>query len=304
MKPEFSEFTYGFSLINELANALSCTAVPILPSLIEEGKEEGGYDAKLLSKKGKFLYLQFKLSNWMKVSSAREYKVSGHSLSLPYYRFEITSELISKQHSLLLSLENFEPLTFYVAPAFHLNDEINAHWSSGSATQNSVFVKPSSIGALPDLNPHRVCFDTVSIAKKQGYLFSEPQEIEIFPFQNFSEFVIAEVVQETDTLESSISRAREQYTMAIENAHQSNLDPSLRPEQSEIFDYSLPIRTIRTRRTRISDTWQLQDPLERDLLRLEEILSKPPANRRDLLRQVAQVSSGIFGAQAIAIVKE
>ena len=179
MKAEFSEFTYGFSLVNELANALSCTAVPIFPSLLEEGKEGGGYDAKLLSKKGTILYLQFKLSDLMKMRSTREYKIPGHNLSLPYYRFEIMSERISEQHSLLLALEKIEPLTFYVAPIFHLSGEINAHWSSGSVTQHSVFVKPSSIGDLPDHNPHRVCFDAASIAKNQAYFFSELQEAEV-----------------------------------------------------------------------------------------------------------------------------
>ena len=295
MKAEFSEFTYGFSLVNELTKTLPCIAVPIFPSLPEEGKEGGGYDVKLLlSKKGKILNLQFKLSDWMKAPSAREYKIPGHSLSLPYYRFEITNERISKQHSLLLSLENIEPLTFYAAPAFHLNDEINSHWDSDSVTQNSVFVKPSSIRALPDPNPHRVCFDTASIANKQAYFFSEPQEIEVLPFQSFSEFVIAEVDRETDTLESSIIRAHEQYDTAIENAYRREPDRSLRPKD---FEGSLRAST------RISDVQQLQDRLDRDLLRLRKILSEP-VDGRDLLRQVAQVSSGIFGAQAIAVVKE
>ena len=299
MKAEFSEFTYGFSLVNELAKALSCTAVPIFPSLSEEGKKGGGYDAKLLSKKGKILNLQFKLSDRMKARSAREYKIPGHSLSLPYYRFQITSERISEQHSLLLSLEDIEPLTFYAAPAFYQNDEINAHWSSDSVTRNSVFVKPSSIGDLPDFNPHKVCFDAASIAKEQAYFFSEPREIPILPFQSFSEFVIAEVVQETNTLESSISRAREQYASAIRNARRRERDRSLQPE---IFDYLLPTETSDILRpVKIPSLWQLRDRLTRDLLRLEEILSEP-ADGRDLLRQVAQVSSGIFGAQAIAVV--
>ena len=295
MKAEFSEFTYGFSLVNELAKTLTCTAVPIFPSLLEEGKEGGGYDVELLlSKKGKALYLQFKLSDWMKARSAREYKIPGHSLSLPYYRFKITSERISEQHSLLLSLEDKQPLTFYAAPAFYLKEDINTYWSSDSVTRNSVFAKPSSIGALPDNNPHRVCFDATSMAKKQAYLFSEPQEIELFPFQSFSEFVISEVAKETDTLENSIRRARKQYATAIENAYQRELDRSLGPEGFEDF---LPDRT------RISDIPELQDCLDRDLLRLRKILSEP-VDGRDLLRQVAQVSSGIFGAQAIAVVKE
>ena len=292
MKTEFSEFTYGFSLVNELAKTLPCTAVPIFPSLLEEGKEGGGYDVKfLLSKKGKILNLQFKLSDWMKTRSAREYKIPGHSLSLPYYRFEITSEQISEQHSLLLSLEEKQPLTFYAAPAFYLKDEINTYWSSDLVTRNSVFVKPSSIGGLPDLNPHRVCFDTASIANKQAYFFSEPQEVEVLTFQSFSEFVTAEVDRETDTLENSISRAREQYASAIRNARRRERDRSLPYTISD----DLPLAHSR-------DISQLQDRPDRYLLRLEEILSEP-VDGRDLLRQVAQVSSGIFGVQAIAVVK-
>ena len=77
MKAEFSEFTYGLSLVNELTKTLTCTAVPIFPSLIEEGKKGGGYDAKLLSKRGTILNLQFKLSDWMKGSNAREHRISG-----------------------------------------------------------------------------------------------------------------------------------------------------------------------------------------------------------------------------------
>ena len=135
----------------------------------------------------KFSTFSSKLSDCMKARGAREYKTPGHSLSLPYYRFEITSERISNQHSLLLSLQDTQPLTFYVVPAFHRNDEINEYWSSDSVTQNSVFVRPRSIGDLPDLNPHRVCFDVASIKNKQAYFFSEPQEIEVFPFQSFSD---------------------------------------------------------------------------------------------------------------------
>jgi hypothetical protein len=47
MKAHFSEFTYGFSLVSELASALGCAAVPIFPSLIEEGKDGGGYDVEM-----------------------------------------------------------------------------------------------------------------------------------------------------------------------------------------------------------------------------------------------------------------
>ena len=276
MKAEFSEFTYGFSLVNELTKALSLKAVPIFPSLREEGKEGGGYDAKLLYKRGKILNLQFKLSDWMTARNALEKRIPGHSLSSRYHRFEITNRRISRQHELLLSLEDDEPMTFYAAPAFHRNYQINMHWRYGSVIRNSVFVKPRSIGKL-DFNTHRVCFDTASIARQRAYLFSEPREIEVLPFPRFSEFVIAEVAQETDTLETSITRLLKRYASTINSLrHQKWIDRSWRSANSE----------------------------ERSLDRILEELLSEPVDEHDLLRRIARVTSGVFGAQAIAVVKE
>ena len=289
MKAEFSEFTYGFSLVNELAKTLSCTAAPILPSLIEEGEKGGGYDAKLLSKRGTILNLQFKLSDYMVAANAREFRIPGHSISLPYYRFGITSARISEQHSLLLELEDIQPLTFYVAPVFHLNGEINSYWNSDSVTQNSVFVRPSSIGDLPDIYPHTVCFDDSAIERNQAYRFSNPQNIDILSFQSFSKSVIAEVGRATEPLEGAISRVLEQYESAIRNTQQRK-----RNRTAELmigYDLSPSL---------IPYSPESQDPLEQSLSRLEDILSQPA---HDLFRQIAQISTGIFGTQAIAVVE-
>jgi hypothetical protein len=64
MNPDFSEFSYGYAVTEELVASLKATVVaaPIFPSLYEEGKKGGGYDVKIpLS--GKPIFLQFKLSN-------------------------------------------------------------------------------------------------------------------------------------------------------------------------------------------------------------------------------------------------
>ena len=159
-------------------------------------------------------------------------------------------------------------------------------------TQDTVFVKPSSISKLPDLNPHRVCFDSTSIAKGKAYFFSKPQEIGILSFQSLSEFVIAAVDEETGTLENSINRAREQYTSALANAYRRDQQPI----DDAVFSDDLLIQQS-------SDIFHLQDQFYRDFQRLERILSEPAVGR-DLLRQVARVTSGVFCAQAIAIVKE
>lgn len=299
MKAEFSEFTYGFSLVNELAKTLSCTAVPIFPSLIQEGKEGGGYDAKLLSKIGTILNLQFKLSDCMIAPNAREYRVRGHNLTLPYYRFGITSERISEQHSLLLELEDIQPLTFYVAPKFHLNDEINAHWSSHSVSQESVYVKPSSIGDLSDPYSHSVCFDRPAVGKRRAYFFSDAKDIEILPFHHFSEAVMAEVIRSTKPLETSIGEMREKYRIAIQNARQRER----RRTEEEIFDFrGTKVPTI-SYSSEPQYLLNLPNSFDRTLERLDELLTHR-AQGDEMFRQIAQVSTGIFGTQAIAVVQQ
>ena len=291
MKADFSEFTYGFSLVSELASALSCTAVPIFPSLVEEGREGGGYDVKLLTSRGKILNFQFKLSERMKATSSREHNIPGHGLSLPYYRFAIASGLISRQHPLLLALEDIEPLTFYAAPKFHENEEINERWKRGAVTEGSVFVRPSSIGGLPDLNPHRICFDCSSIARGKAYFFSEPKEIDILSLQDLSECVFSAVDKETGTLEDSLHQIRERYTSALASAHRRIRRQLLHASSSDSSAFQ-----------RASGKYRLDDHFSRDVERLNRILSGP-ADGLHLLRQIAQVTSGIFGALAIAVAK-
>ena len=280
MKSEFSEFTYGFALVNELTKVLPCTAVPLFPSLRAEGTTGGGYDASIL-KKGTVLYLQFKLSEKLIYKSAREFKIPGHSLKLPYYRFEITSKRISKQHSLLRKLEVSNPLTFYAAPVFHSVAKIHKHWNDAEVTKRSVFVKPSSIGDLLDDYPHRIGFDKSSIEKIAS--FSDPKMLEINTYDRFSEIVISQIKEE-DTLARSIERILESYASVIEQ----NEDSRALQRSPEISDE----RVLLLRR-------RIYDQIQR--LKVESL---KPQEGADLLRLFAEVSTFIGGVQAVMVVQE
>lgn len=292
VKAEFSEFTYGFSLVSEMAKAMSLSAVPIFPSLLEEGKKGGGYDAKLKGKSGIILNLQFKLSDWMKASNAREIGIPGHTMTLPYYRFEITSKRISEQQSLLLALEAIEPFTFYAAPAFHTNDEINTHWLSSAVAKNSVYLKPSTVGVLPDLNPHRVCFDKTLKSKGKAYFFSEPREIEVDEFAGFADHVAQAVTASTTPLMDRVDSTLGRYREALADARQRE------NERAAFVDDA-----VRQRSDRIL-VEEAQDRLDRRLVRLDQILASdgdPDASQR--LWQMAQVSTSLFGVQTFALFK-
>ena len=83
MKSEFSEFTYGYALIEEISRELSFDCAPIFPSLIQEGKS-GGYDANI-ELQGKPYFLQFKRSDYLSRSNSKHYGLFNG----PYFRFDI-----------------------------------------------------------------------------------------------------------------------------------------------------------------------------------------------------------------------
>jgi len=62
MKPKISEFSYGYAFTENLVDWVGSllAAAPVFPSLIEEGKANGGYDLKLQFGSVP-LFLQFKL---------------------------------------------------------------------------------------------------------------------------------------------------------------------------------------------------------------------------------------------------
>ena len=68
MRPEFSEFSYGFAFTHEYINRnSSLQAAPELPSLIREA--EKGYDLKL-AYQGHAKFFQFKLSEYLSRNTA------------------------------------------------------------------------------------------------------------------------------------------------------------------------------------------------------------------------------------------
>lgn len=173
MKPQISEFSYGFALTNELVGWAELSAAPVFPSLLEEGKAGGGYDVKL-DRPGVPLYLQFKRSEFLTRRSgreAREIAKIGGTIGIPYYRFAVTEAAISDQHELLLALDVAPNFVFYAAPRFHRLDEINEAWHQNTVASRSHFVAPQVIGSLTN-GRHTVAFDGRGV-----WVCSEPRRI-------------------------------------------------------------------------------------------------------------------------------
>lgn len=171
MKPDISEFSYGYALTEALIwdTGLPVVRVPIFPSLIEEGRS-GGYDVGIQFQ-GLLLFLQFKLSHFMTRGTADETKRG--LLNIPFYRMHLRPARHSRQHAMLLDLEVAGEIVFYAAPKFHRPSELNTAYLKRTMIQQSLFIRPSTIGPLPDDRDHHVSF-------RNGYpvyFCSEPTKV-------------------------------------------------------------------------------------------------------------------------------
>ena len=153
MKAGFSEFSYGFGFVYELASGLNqSSGAPRFLSLREEAKK--GYDAAI-NYNGVALFFQFKLS---------EYLMRGNSLHRKYYygpyrRFSITPRWISRQHCLLKEIADDCNLVYYAAPLFHTDPGFDNAFRSNEVATRSLWLP---LGKLPQLNGddyHYVTFD-------------------------------------------------------------------------------------------------------------------------------------------------
>lgn len=157
MNPDISEFSYGYALTETLIGTLPfrLRAAPIFPSLSDEGKPGGGYDAEIPFP-GFPLFLQFKLSHRMVRHSALEAQLG--LLSTPFFRMHLRPTKHSQQHPMLLDLEATGAHVFYATPHFDSPAELNDAYVNRKVFERSVFFRPSEIGNLPDDDHHHVSF--------------------------------------------------------------------------------------------------------------------------------------------------
>lgn len=172
MKPDISEFSYGYALTEALIwdTGLSVIGAPLFPSLIQEGRPGGGYDVALPFS-GLLLFLQFKLSDYMRSRGVIEAK--NGLIDTPFYRMHLRPKRHSRQHTMLLELEAAGETVFYAAPKFYLAPELNEAYLNQTMIPQSFFIRPSTIGPLPDDLDHHVSF-------RDGYpvyLCSEPRKL-------------------------------------------------------------------------------------------------------------------------------
>ncbi|MGB6301976.1 MAG: hypothetical protein WBF90_38200 [Rivularia sp. (in: cyanobacteria)] len=177
MKPKISEFSYGYALTEELVTYFkhsNIKSAPVFPSLYEEGRQGGGYDMKLEFETFP-LFIQFKLSEYITaIARSKEVKASIYKKGKRFYRMKIWAKKYSKQHDLLLSLQQKNPYVYYAAPMFYKSEELNRYYMSHEIIKNSAFLTPCTIGFIDDEEEHSVCFSGIG---DKVYRFSSPEDL-------------------------------------------------------------------------------------------------------------------------------
>jgi hypothetical protein len=161
MDPLFSEFSYGYTITEELATGvLGLQKVrPIFPTQYQEAQLGGGYDVQL-PYSGAPLYLQFKRAYGMIRANSLEYNLFNGI----YYRIYLMPYKHSPQHELLIYLELSGKDVYYIAPEFYRDEELAEYYDSKAVFNNSALFLPSDIGHLSYDESHYVVYNKGPVA--------------------------------------------------------------------------------------------------------------------------------------------
>lgn len=181
MKIGYSEFSFGYAFTENLirSSATAPVGAPQFPNLVQEAQL--GFDIKL-NFPAMPLFFQFKLPDLMKRNTAFEIACGQcGSLTIPFFRIGLMRRDLSKQHALLIDLEQRYPASvYYTAPALSTVAAFDQAYNSAQVAAQSVFFSPLDIGPLPDDKLHTLAYDG---KLPVGYFCSQPHKIKALSFE-------------------------------------------------------------------------------------------------------------------------
>ncbi|WP_138223287.1 hypothetical protein [Nibricoccus aquaticus] len=182
--PDFSEFSYGYALVDNLARSGSCgglAGAPRFISLLEEGSAGGGFDVALNFVAWPF-FLQFKIPQIMRRRSGGP-KGMPPGFNTPYFRMHLRTERVNSsgmtQHEQLMDLERENPLSvFYVTPRFHTTEELDQYYLTQRVHDESEWFALSGFDPSAPLTrePHRIAYEnapTISVLQSTPLPFQQ-----------------------------------------------------------------------------------------------------------------------------------
>ncbi len=191
-----SEFSYGYGVTREVENrlkAVGLSAVPFLPSLLQEGSL--GFDVAF-KLRGAPLMIQFKLGQAMRRFSPGPRPL----LDQPFWRYHIDTAEPDGQFELLLKAEQDGADVYYVAPLFHDWEIYLSHFERSHVLQQSLILTPGAIRSTLAANgvadgDHKIVYDSY-----RAYVCSNPLKLETTDATELARKVRAHVDHRTTSI--------------------------------------------------------------------------------------------------------
>jgi len=161
MQPEFSERQFELSFNVEFMKKFSGALIglPFIPSPRLEALR--GFDVEFRLRYENIqhsLFLQYKVSNFTPTRSGRNWDIYALHGG-PYYYFYLERLDRSRQHNLLYNLRRSGEEVYYSAPLFFKRDVLEQHFVNGIVIDNCVFLDPTEVGLITDLDLHKISYN-------------------------------------------------------------------------------------------------------------------------------------------------
>lgn len=189
MRPEFSEREFEFCFNAEFIrkNRDAIIGTPFIPS--QRLETFLGFDVKFRLQQGNIehsLFLQHKVSHFVSIRYGKYARLFDfHDGS--YFYFNLVRLEKSPQHNLLYSLQQSGEEVYYSAPLFYDRNAFTQHFVDNAVIDNSIFIDPSGIGQITDLDLHRISY---SQNGTKAAFCSDPEELgSPLDFKNLSKTI-------------------------------------------------------------------------------------------------------------------
>lgn len=179
MKTGITEFSFGYAFTENLIRQSQTgpSNAPHFPNLIQEATL--GYDVRI-DMPAVPLFFQYKVPDLITRRSAREIVNYRLPIRVPYFRMPLMRRDKSRQHQLLVSLENSRPgSVYYASPLMQSVVGFNRCYAACAVHNFSALFSPSEIGPLPDNREHVVAYERES---QLAWFCSEPRKIKMHSF--------------------------------------------------------------------------------------------------------------------------
>jgi len=183
MDVEISELSFAYALMEEIMGSIESEAdVTSLGSGLFDWVSLDGDEMR----QGISVFLHFKRPELMVMATAAEWEDYGK----PYFRITIPRRVRSNIHRMLRSLSVLEPATFYVAPLFQSQQELDRLHLMRGIMGSTAFIPASLLSTIDD-GEHHITGTTPADLKLDG----EPLK-GVFTGDTFSSEVLGQLADD------------------------------------------------------------------------------------------------------------